>query len=83
MLYDWGFFPVFNNIFTANTYIANVGEERGLYFPCGGAPLPNERVLQHRCVNLPKTDGNNRTHENDANAPSLHMVDASFCASAS
>ena len=29
MLHDWGFSPAFDNIFTANTYIANVGEEGG------------------------------------------------------
>ena len=40
----------------------------GLYFPCGGAPLPNNPVSQYRCVNLPKTGDNYRTHENDANA---------------
>ena len=40
----------------------------GLYFPCGGAPLPNDPVSKYRCVNLPKTGDNYRTHENDANA---------------
>ena len=82
MLHDWGFSPAFDNIFTANTYIANVGEEGGgVFIHC--APLPNEPVSQHRCVNLPKADDNDRTHQNDANAPSSHMVDAFFGASAS
>ena len=47
------------------------------------APLPNQPVSQHRCVNLPKADDNDRTHQNDANAPSSHMVDAFFGASTS
>ena len=38
-----------------------------LYFPCGGA----------------KTDDNDKTHENDTNTLSWHMVNASFWASAS
>ena len=53
------------------------GKRRGLYFPCRGSPLPNEPVWQYRCVNLPKTDGNNRIHENDANALSWHKVNES------
>ena len=36
----------------------------------GGAPLHNEPASQYRCKNLPKTDDNDRTHENDANTPS-------------
>ena len=62
-------------------YIESTGEEGGLYFACGGAPLPNELVSQYICVNLPKTDDNDRTHENDANALSSHMVNASSWAS--
>ena len=38
------------------------------YFPCKGASLPNEPVSQYGCVSLPKTNANDRTHENDANA---------------
>ena len=40
----------------------------GLYFPCAGVPLPNEPVSQYKCVNLPKTDDDDRTNENDSNA---------------
>ena len=32
-----GIFPVFNNIFTANIYIGNMGEEEGIYPSCRGA----------------------------------------------
>ena len=39
-----------------------------LYFPNRSAPLPNETVSQYRCMNLPKTVADDRTHENDANA---------------
>ena len=78
-----GFSPAFDDIFTANTYIGNAREEGGLYFPWRGAPHPNELASQYRCVNLPKTDDNDRTHENDANAQSRHMVNASFWANAS
>ena len=34
-------------------------------------------------MNLPKTDDNDRTHKNDTNTLSCHMVNASFWASAS
>ena len=34
-------------------------------------------------MNLPKTDDNDRTHENDANTALWHMVNASFWTSAS
>ena len=58
-----GIFTVFENIFTANIYTGNAGEDSGkLYFPCGGAPLANELVSQYRCLNLPKK------YESDANA---------------
>ena len=83
MLYGWGFFPALDNIFTANTYIGNVGEEGETLLPMRGTPLPNEPVSQYRRVNLPKTDDNDRTHENDANALSSHTVNASFWARAS
>ena len=39
-----------------------------LHFPYGGAPLPNEPASHYKSVNLPKTDDNDSTHENDANA---------------
>ena len=52
-------------IYTANIYIGNVRKE--LYFPCRGAPFPDEPVSQYRFVNLAKTDANDRTHENGAN----------------
>ena len=48
-----------------------------------GCSCPIEPVSQYRCMNLPKTDDNDRTHENDANALSWHMVNASFWESAS
>ena len=53
-MYGWRFSPAL--IFTTNTYIGNVGEEGGLYFPYVGAPLPNDSVSQYRYANLPKTD---------------------------
>ena len=56
MLHGWGFSPAFDNIFTTNTYIGNVGEEEGVYFPSVGAPLPNDPVSLYRYANLPKTD---------------------------
>ena len=40
------------------------------------------RALQYRCVNLPKTDANDRIYKNDANALSWYKVNASFWASA-
>ena len=43
---------------------------------------PNELISQYKCVNLPKTDDNNWTHENDANALSWYMVNDFFLASA-
>ena len=50
-------------------------EERGgLYFPWRGAPLPSELVSQHRCVNLAKTNDNDRTHKNAANILPGHMA---------
>ena len=45
----------------------------GLHFPCVGSPLPNKLVSQNRCVNLSKTDNNDRTHESDANAIDLDI----------
>ena len=34
-----------------------------------GVILPSEPVSQCICMNLPKTDDNDRTHKNDANNP--------------
>ena len=51
-----GIFPVFDNIFTANIL--------GLW---EWVLLHNELVSQYSCKNLPKTDDNDRTYENDAN----------------
>ena len=64
-----GIFPTFNNTFSANIYIGNAGEKGGLYFPWRGrgAPFSNEPVSQYKCLHLPKTDDNDRTHKNDAN----------------
>ena len=57
-------------IYLQQIYILGMLEKRGegLYFPCAGVPLPNEPVSQYKCVNLPKTDDDDRTHENDSNA---------------
>ena len=51
-----------------------------LYFPCGDDPLPNELVSQYGCVNLPETDDNDRTHENDerCKCPSLRYGQCFF-----
>ena len=59
-------------------------EEEGVDFTSwyAGAPLRNEVISQYKCVNLPKTDDNNWTHENDANALSWYMVNDFFLASA-
>ena len=35
-----------------------------------GVFLPSEPVSHYRCMNLPETDDDNRTHQNDANTPS-------------
>ena len=44
------------------------GGEGGI-FPCRGTPILNEPVSQYsRWVNLSKTDDNDRTHGNNANA---------------
>ena len=45
---------------------------------------PNELVSQYRCVHLPKTDANDRTHGNDANFQGqiAIKVNASFWESA-
>ena len=43
-------------------------EKRGALLPMQGCSCPIEPVSQYRCMNLPKTDDNDRTHENDANA---------------
>ena len=37
-------------------YIGNVEEEEGFYLPCKGA------LSQYRCMNLSKTDDNDRAH---------------------
>ena len=46
----------------------------GLYFPCAAAPLPSEPVPQYKCVNLPKTADNDRTHENNSNALDIWLI---------
>ena len=45
-------------------------EKRGALSPMQGVLLRNEPVLQHRFMNLPKTDDNDRTHKND---PNIHL----------
>ena len=40
MLHGWGFFPALDNIFTANTYIGNVGEEGETLLPMRGYSSP-------------------------------------------
>ena len=60
-----GNFPlVFDNSFTAN--ILRMWGRRGvLYLQCWGVLLPSEPVTQYRFM---KTDDNDSTHKNDANA---------------
>ena len=58
-----------------------MGEEEKLYTHAG-VLLPGEPVSQYICMNLPKTDNNDRTHKYDANTLSWHMVDASLQKSA-
>ena len=61
MLEDWRRSSVFDNVFTGNMYIG--------IFSCRGTPILNEPVSQYsRWVNLSKTDDNDRTHGNNANA---------------
>ena len=75
--------PLPSIIFLQQIYMLGMWGKRGWdYFPCRGAPLPNEPVWQCRRMNLPKANANDRTHENDANALSWHKVSASFWASA-
>ena len=40
----------------------------------GGVLLPNKPVPKYRYMDLPKTDDNYRTHKNDANILSWHIV---------
>ena len=44
----------------------------GLYFPCGGTPLPNEPA-QYNCVNLPKTNDNDIEHMKMMHMPYLDI----------
>ena len=57
--------PVFNNIFTPN--ILGMQEKKGDFTPHARVLHPSKAVSQYRCINLPKTDGNDRTHKNDPN----------------
>ena len=52
-------------------YIVNVGEEEGLYHWHRGDLPYWARVLQYRCMNLPKTDNNHRTHTEMMQTPIL------------
>ena len=64
-----GDFPLPLIKYLQQIYILGMQEKRGLYFSsCRGAPLPNEPVSKYICTNLPKTDDNDRTQENDLNA---------------
>ena len=45
--------------------------------------FPSEPVSQYICIKLPITEDNDRTHKNDANTLSGHMVNASFQTSVS
>ena len=56
--------PVFDNIFT--TSILGMWEKNG-FIPHAGVLLPNEPISNYRCMDLHKTDDNDRTHKNDAN----------------
>ena len=42
-------------------YIGNVGEEEG-FTPYAGELFPSEPVSQYRCMELSKTDDNDRMH---------------------
>ena len=69
MLSGCGFPPVFNNIFTASI-VGTWEKRRGFTHPTlphTGVILPSEPVSQYRCMNLPKTDDNDRAHKNDGN----------------
>ena len=48
-------------------------EKRG-FTPHAGMHFPSEPVSQYICMKLPITDNNDRTHKNDANPLSLHVV---------
>ena len=76
-------FPLSLIMYFQQIYILGMWNKRGEhYFPCSVSPLPNEPVSLYRCVSLPKTDDNDRTHEIDANARSWHDINASFWTSA-
>ena len=43
-------------------YIGNMEEEKGFFYLHAGVLFPSEPVSQYRCMNLPKTDDNDRAH---------------------
>ena len=58
-------------------------DKRRGYTPRAEVLLPSEPVSQYICIKFPKTDDNDRTHKNDANTLSWHMVKAFFETNAS
>ena len=76
-----GIFTVFDNIYTEN--IMGMWEKRRGFTPHTGVLLPSKLVSKYRCMNLPKTNDNDRTHKKDANTLSRHMINASSWTSAS
>ena len=57
-------------------------EKRRDFTPYPGVHFPSEPVSQYIFMKLPKTDDIDRTHKNNANTLSWHMVNASFQTSA-
>ena len=53
-------FPIFDNICTAN--VLGMWKKRKGFTPHAGVLFPSEPVSQYRCMNLPKTDDNDRAH---------------------
>ena len=48
-------------------------DRKGAALPRGRVLLLSEQVSQYRCMNLPKTNDNDRTHKNYANTLSLDI----------
>ena len=60
-----GIFPLPSIIYFQEIYWEC--RRRGGLYPHAGVSLPNDPASQYRCMNLPKTDDNDRTHKNDTN----------------
>ena len=64
-------FPsVYNNIYTAN--ILGMLEKRRGFTPHAGMLFASELVSQWKCLNLPKTDDNDRKHIEIIQTPYLY-----------